>query len=166
MHNVLIDRDCRRPFPYLVGAFLKFGKLDSAEPCPAIDCGFPATQFNKKVIVDLEWQEEFADPATAEAIDAMDVIAKILDDMILSSDEMVKSGYNGAGIKSLKAASGGGARKKRATTTLVEADTQFSFASAANASDLDAALNPLSGEESNSTNTTDQITSNPAQSRS
>ena len=62
----------------LVGAFLKYGKLEAAEACGATDqCGQPAIQFSKKFLFDdIEWMDEFLDPGIATTIGKMDQIGE------------------------------------------------------------------------------------------
>ena len=67
----------------LVGAFLKYGKLEAAEPCGAVDQCNPPTkppiQFSKKFIFDdIEWTDDFLDPGIATTIEKMDEISEMV----------------------------------------------------------------------------------------
>ena len=68
------------PSTNLVGAFLKYGKLEAAEPCVgALDqCNKPTmTQFSKKFIFgDIEWTDDFLDPGMASTVEKMEEIAE------------------------------------------------------------------------------------------
>ena len=61
-----------------MGAFLKYGKLEAAEPCGAVDqCSQPAIQFSKKFLFDdIEWTDDFLDPGIAATIGKMDEIGE------------------------------------------------------------------------------------------
>ena len=72
----------------LVGAFLKYGKLEAAEPCGATDqCSLsqPAIQFSKNFLFDdIEWMDEFLDPGVATTIEKMDNISERVNTYLLS----------------------------------------------------------------------------------
>ena len=72
----------------LVGAFLKYGKLEAAEPCGATDqCSLsqPAIQFSKNFLFDdIEWMDEFLDPGIATTIEKMDNISERVNTFLLS----------------------------------------------------------------------------------
>ena len=74
------EYDVRVPSTNLVGAFLKYGKLEAAEPCVgALDqCNKPTmTQFSKKFIFeDIEWTDDFLDPGMASTVEKMEEIAE------------------------------------------------------------------------------------------
>ena len=74
------ENDVRVPPTNLVGAFLKYGKLEAAEPCGATDqCSLsqPAIQFSKNFLFDdIEWTDEYLDPAVATTIAKMDNISQ------------------------------------------------------------------------------------------
>ena len=65
-----------------MGAFLKYGKLEAAEPCCCLDpvtqrCRQPTIQFSKKFIFDdIEWADDFLDPGTTSTIEKMDEIGE------------------------------------------------------------------------------------------
>ena len=59
----------------MVGAFLKYGKLAAAQPCPPYKCGPPAGSYAKKFeITDRIWNDIFYDLDAQETINAIDEI--------------------------------------------------------------------------------------------
>ena len=82
------ENDVRVPPTNLVGAFLKYGKLEAAEPCGATDqCSLiqPAIQFSKNFLFDdIEWVDEFLDPGIATTIGKMDNISERVNTSLLS----------------------------------------------------------------------------------
>ena len=80
------ENDVRVPPTNLVGAFLKYGKLEAAEPCGATDqCSLPAIQFSKNFLFDdIEWADEFLDPGIATTIGKMDNISERVNTFLLS----------------------------------------------------------------------------------
>ena len=82
------ENDVRVPPTNLVGAFLKYGKLEAAEPCGATDqCSLsqPAIQFSKNFLFDdIEWMDEFLDPGIATTIGKMDNISERVNTSLLS----------------------------------------------------------------------------------
>ena len=80
------ENDVRVPPTNLVGAFLKYGKLEAAEPCGATDqCSLPAIQFSKNFLFDdIEWVDEFLDPGIATTIGKMDNISERVNTFLLS----------------------------------------------------------------------------------
>ena len=71
--------DMRRPYPVSLGVYLNFGKLDSAEPCPLLDCGSPAMEYFVQVSVpSIEYTDEFSDPATEAFKAAGNIIAEMV----------------------------------------------------------------------------------------
>ena len=61
----------------LVGAFLKYGKLEAAEACAVDQCSQPAIQFSKNFLFDdIEWTDEYLDPAVPTTIEKMDNISQ------------------------------------------------------------------------------------------
>ena len=82
------ENDVRVPPTNLVCAFLKYGKLEAAEPCGATDqCSLiqPAIQFSKNFLFDdIEWMDEFLDPGVATTIEKMDNISERVNTYLLS----------------------------------------------------------------------------------
>ena len=82
------ENDVRVPPTNLVCAFLKYGKLEAAEPCGATDqCSLiqPAIQFSKNFLFDdIEWVDEFLDPGIATTIGKMDNISERVNTFLLS----------------------------------------------------------------------------------
>ena len=86
-----------------MGAFLKFGKLAFAEPCPTYMCGKPSMHYNKKFCLrNREWNDIFYDPGTPETLNEMDDIAKELNQKLLDDPKMFDCGANGVFVKSMK----------------------------------------------------------------
>ena len=86
------ENDVRVPPTNLVGAFLKYGKLEAAEPCGATDqCSLiqPAIQFSKNFLFDdIEWMDEFLDPGIATTIGKMDNISERVNTSLLSGSSI------------------------------------------------------------------------------
>ncbi len=61
----------------MVGAFLKYGKLEAAEPCGDNQCSRPGIQYSKKFYFeDVEWMDDFLDLTLPITRDKMDEIAQ------------------------------------------------------------------------------------------
>lgn len=89
-----LANDIRIPYTYLEGAFLNFGKLISAGPCPPRYCGLPAIQYSKTFVLhDMEWNDHYYDPGLVVTILAMDAISKrvlfIFDLQLLKFDALL-----------------------------------------------------------------------------
>ena len=110
----------------MVGAFLKYGKLAAAQPCPPYKCGPPAGSFAKKFeITDRVWNDILYDLDAQETIKTINEIenevlifgANMIDyilllqihtilfqlnENLLKNENMIRSGANGVFIKSMK----------------------------------------------------------------
>ena len=63
------------PPDIMVGAFLKYGKLAAAQPCPPYKCGPPAGSFAKKFeITDRVWNDILYDLDAQETIKTINEI--------------------------------------------------------------------------------------------